>query len=234
MAEAAQWPNGVVSLTFDDGYLSQYTTARPYLDKYGYRGTAYVITETLWNHANFPGYFSLAQAQQLELGGWEIATHAYTAANHNAGYVSIGDTAALSDMQSGKAYLLQQGFKAPEQFSYPLGAFQAGTITNVARIFGTGRTISLTGSFPDETFPPANLTRLKAYPVSAASGIALAQTYITQAAANKEWLILLIHDVLTSASGSLQLSTANFQTLIDSLNSAGLPVRPISEVLKSG
>jgi peptidoglycan/xylan/chitin deacetylase (PgdA/CDA1 family) len=32
-----------VILTFDDGYKSQYTTAKPILDKYGYKGTFYVV-----------------------------------------------------------------------------------------------------------------------------------------------------------------------------------------------
>ena len=32
-----------VILTFDDGYKSQYTTAKPILDKYGFKGTFYVV-----------------------------------------------------------------------------------------------------------------------------------------------------------------------------------------------
>ncbi|MGA9298286.1 MAG: polysaccharide deacetylase family protein, partial [Nitrososphaeraceae archaeon] len=32
-----------VILTFDDGYKSQYTTVKPILDKYGYKGTFYVV-----------------------------------------------------------------------------------------------------------------------------------------------------------------------------------------------
>ena len=32
-----------VILTFDDGYKSQYTDAKPILDKYGYKGTFYLV-----------------------------------------------------------------------------------------------------------------------------------------------------------------------------------------------
>ena len=32
-----------VILTFDDGYKSQYTIAKPILDKYGFKGTFYVV-----------------------------------------------------------------------------------------------------------------------------------------------------------------------------------------------
>ena len=154
MTEPAQWPGGVVSLAFDDGYISQFQTAKPYMDKYGYRGTAYLITETLWNHSAYAGYLDLPSAQALEwYSGWEIAAHAYTAANHSAGYVSIGQSAALADMQAAKSYLRDQGFKAVEQFAYPLGVFDSGTLANTRRLFGSGRTISSVGGFPDETFP---------------------------------------------------------------------------------
>jgi hypothetical protein len=58
--------------------------------------------------------------------------------------------------------------------------------------------------------------------------------YITAAFNNKEWLILDFHDILAVASGSIQLSTAKFQTLMDFINTTGIPVRLISQVLKSG
>jgi peptidoglycan/xylan/chitin deacetylase (PgdA/CDA1 family) len=233
-AEPAQWPNGVVSISFDDGYLAQYTFANPYMDHYAFRGTLFLITETLWNHGAYPGYMSLQQVQALELNNWEASTHAHLAANHNAGYVAIGDAAAFNDMVAAKSYLVQQGFRAPEQFAYPLGVYQSGTFTSVLRLFGTGRTITYPASGPDETFPPANLSRLRALAVTASTTVATVQNYITAAKNNKEWLILCFHDFVASGATGNQILQADFQTIIDFINTTGIPVRPISEVLKSG
>jgi hypothetical protein len=236
MNESTAFSGGVVSLCFDDGFGAQSSIAAPYMDKYGFRGTAYIICETLFNNTAYPGYMNTGQVRNLEaFNGWEIASHAYTAANHNAGYTGIPDSSALGDMEAAKAYLTTQGFKAPDHFSYPLGVYNSTTIANVKTVFSTGRTISQVGGFPDETFPPAQFSRLRGFAVSETSGIVNPTTYVTQAAANKEWLILVFHNILNSgAAGSIQLSTAHFQTLMDSINTAGIPVMPVGEVLKSG
>ena len=235
MAEPVAWPNGVLSLCFDDGLISQFQTAKPYMDKYGFRATAYVITETLWNHGSFSGYYDIPTARALESeSGWEIGAHAYTAANHNASYTGISDAAALTDMQAAKAYLRAQGFKAPDHFAYPLGNFDSATVINAQTVFGSGRTISQLGGFPDETFPPAQISRLRSIAVSANSSIPTIEGYVTAAQANKEWLLLTMHDILTSASGNVQLSTANFQALMDFTAASGIQVMPVSEVLRAG
>lgn len=233
MNESAAFPNGVLSICFDDGYGSALTNAVPYMDKYGFRGTSFVICETLFNHASFPSYLSLAQASALEQeNGWEIGAHAFTAASHNSTYTGISDAAALADMQAAKSYLLAQGFKSPDIFAYPGGNFDAATVTNVRSLFSAGRTISQLGGFPDETPQPAIPSRIRGYAVSAVSGIANAQGFVTAAQANKEWLLLVFHDIQASASGNLQLSTANFQTLMDSVNSSGIQVMPVGDVMR--
>jgi peptidoglycan/xylan/chitin deacetylase (PgdA/CDA1 family) len=239
MPEPQAFPNGVVSLCFDDGYLSQYQVSAPQMDAYGYRGTGYLICETVFNYSSglYGNYMTEAMIQSLEAQNqWEFGSHAFTAANHNAGYVSIGDLAALADMRMAKLFLSNiLGTRAPDHFAYPLGAFDAATVANAAATFGSGRSISSIGGFPDETFPPATLPRLRSYVLSEANGIAAVPGYITEAAANREWLILTTHDVQASgAAGNLQFSLAHFQAVLADIAASGMPVLPISEVLKLG
>jgi peptidoglycan/xylan/chitin deacetylase (PgdA/CDA1 family) len=239
MPEPSAFPNGVVSLTFDDGYISASETAAPMMDAYGYRGTSFLIGQVVQGGGSAPyqNYMNIAQAQTLEAqNGWECGSHAWSATVHNEGYVVAGDTVALQDAASAKAFVTEQGFKVPWLHAYPLGAFDAGTILNTRELFGAARTISSLGGFPDETFPPAQLSRLRAFAVSEAanSGLANIEPFITAAQANHEWLIFCLHDIQASASGSLQFSTAHFATMLAYLQSTGIPVLPVSEVLEQG
>lgn len=235
VTETAAWPNGVVSLCFDDGYAAQYAVARPYMDKYGFQGTQYLICEVLFNHAAYPGYVNLAQAQALEyFSGWHVASHAYTVANHNAGYTGIADAAALADMERCKEYLNANGFRSPEQFAYPLGNYGAQTLVSARRLFRSARSISQVGGFPDETFPPADYGRLRCQTLGSANTLASAEAIIDRAFANKQWAILTFHDLVTTATTNLQWPVASFQSLVDYISAKGIPVRTVGDVLNAG
>ena len=63
------WP--VVSLSFDDGHISHFTTAYPLMKARNMRGMVNVITDRLAK----PVGMSLAQVRFLQQQGWEIGSH---------------------------------------------------------------------------------------------------------------------------------------------------------------
>lgn len=63
------WP--VVSLSFDDGHISHFTTAFPLLRARNMRGAVNVITDRL----AIPVGLSLAQVQFLQAQGWAVDSH---------------------------------------------------------------------------------------------------------------------------------------------------------------
>src|SRR3990167_7940374 len=66
---------GVVSITFDDAWLSQYDEARKKMDEYGFAGTAYIIPDNI-GAANFMTLQNLKDLQ--DKAGWDISAHHQT------------------------------------------------------------------------------------------------------------------------------------------------------------
>jgi|SRR5665647_1732782 len=64
----------LISITFDDGWESSYTTALPLLQKYGIHTTQYVLSGT----EKDPLYLSWAQITSIQKAGHEIACHSDT------------------------------------------------------------------------------------------------------------------------------------------------------------
>jgi len=69
-------PLNPVVLTFDDGYLDNYTHAYPILERYGFSGTFFIITGLVDKRTE--GYMSWDQIEELHSRGMEIGSHSYT------------------------------------------------------------------------------------------------------------------------------------------------------------
>jgi hypothetical protein len=61
----------MVSLTFDDGYMNDYTLLKPLLDSYGYKGTVYLHTEP--DHST--PRLTDTEIIQMHNEGWEFGSH---------------------------------------------------------------------------------------------------------------------------------------------------------------
>lgn len=206
---------GLVSITFDDANDSQFTTAEPYLDKYGYKGTFYIIPEEV----NTGGSMTQTQVETLHNQGHEVAMHGAT----NLSTFSLADL--QTELNEIKAYQIRYGFS--DNFSYPNGAYNDQIREEVSKRFSSSRNIS---------FLKNNTGYIDPYYINAVSmGSSTATSTLTgmidEAIANDEWLILNFHDIVTSASAETQLNTSKYQAVIDYLNTSGVQVMPVEQVL---
>ena len=62
----------VVILTFDDGYKSQYSNAKPILDKYGFKATFSIVCNYVGNGDN---RMTWEEIRSLRQEGHDIASH---------------------------------------------------------------------------------------------------------------------------------------------------------------
>jgi peptidoglycan/xylan/chitin deacetylase (PgdA/CDA1 family) len=101
--------NKFVILTFDDGYKSQYTNVNPILDKYGYKGTFYVVCN--YAEKEDKDRMNWNEIQELQKQGHDIESHSMSHAN-------LTDIPAYRvDIEIGvsKQCLVSQGFNVTIQ-----------------------------------------------------------------------------------------------------------------------
>lgn len=242
--------SAMVSFTFDDGYTSAVTRALPTLSKYGLTGTNYIITRCVGMSAvpntcranTDASYMTWAQIKQLQAAGWEIGSHTVTHPYLATSDATDGQpnvltpTQVTQELTQSKAALAAQGIVA-NAFSTPYGDYNNATLAQISKVYTSHRGFADTNS----NIWPYNDYLLNNYPVQAGVTVAQVKARIDAAIANKEWLVLTMHDIKTSPSTNpddYEYSTANLDQIaayVKSKQTAGLltPVN-ISKGLVTG
>lgn len=100
-------------ITFDDGYVDNYTNAFPILEKYRFTASVFMVTSYIGGE----GFMSWPQLKELSANGWEIEGHTV---NHP--YLSqMEKTSMLNELISSKETLEKGLAKKVKFFAYPYG-----------------------------------------------------------------------------------------------------------------
>lgn len=217
---------GVVSITCDDGWVSQYTEMRRKLDERRMPATAYIICDRI----DVAGFMSLGQVQALQdVSGWEVASHAFTLGVHDARFPNVPLDVLEDEFRAMKRWLADRGLRAAHHIAYPGGAFDAAVLRLVQKHFGSGRTIY---SPSRETLPPPAPPKLRAWSVTNTDTLAAVQAAVTRAAVNGEWLVLCFHQIVAAPTVSTQWAVADFNALVDFIAGADVDVRTVGDALR--
>jgi peptidoglycan/xylan/chitin deacetylase (PgdA/CDA1 family) len=166
-----------VSLTFDNGTVSQYTLGyQQALQPHGANATFFVNSGTIGASANI---MTWAQLSTLAGAGNDIGGKSVNATNLST---DPNPTAQVCD---DRAALQQHGLK-PVAFAYPGGAFNA-TVEGIVKNCGYGNarsagSLSPTGATYAETLPPKDWYATRAYAPSGQVSLANAKALVTGAA----------------------------------------------------
>jgi peptidoglycan/xylan/chitin deacetylase (PgdA/CDA1 family) len=228
LASAARAQPTVVTLTFDDGYDSHYTAAKPILAAHGMRGTFFIVS----NKIGSSGYMTWPQVAALATDGNEIGGH--TLDHSDLTKVSLSE--ARRQVCADRNALLGHGF-AVTDFAYPSGAFNA-TIESIVQQCGynSARSVLWYGSTCwspcTESIPPRDpyATTIVAFGndplANIESSIMTAETY-------GGWAQVLIHRVCDGcASGAMR--PADLSALLDWLApraAQGTVVETVADVI---
>ncbi|MDQ4013168.1 MAG: polysaccharide deacetylase family protein [Thermoproteota archaeon] len=124
----------VVILTFDDGYKSQYSNAKPILDKYGFKATFYIVCNYVGSGDN---RMTWEEIKLLQQEGHDIASHTM---NHDD-LSKLTPQEVEYEVAQSKQCLLEQGIN-PKSFAYPFngGSDDSSVINTVASHYELART----------------------------------------------------------------------------------------------
>lgn len=214
-----QAATGVVSLSFDDGYAEHLDAAR-WMAEYGFRGTAYVIPESLGQ----PSYLTLDQTRELSALGWEIAAH------HETPFTEIELGELDATVGAVQRFLRENGFaEDASHLAYPLGKQNDPGVRALVRDrFTTARMAG--GGF--ETLPPADPHLLRVMNVLNTTTPREIGAAAREAGAEGAWLILMFQFLPERADSPTAYAAADFRKALREIAASRVLVRPVGETWK--
>jgi len=215
-------PKPCVILTFDDMFVSQYSTAMPYLSGKGLNPTFFMNAGIFGSGTMSDNILSEAQVKAMAANGWLIANHTW---DHTL-LTSLTLQEQIDEITKDRAWLLTNtnGLGA-YIFATPGGAANANTITAMANTgikFCRGNTAfgpiwnpNLdNGTQSTYGLPMQNFDVKDTQTNTAAKMLDLIGQYF----ANNQSMIIVIHQITdTPQDGSTDISTTEFQALIDGI-----------------
>lgn len=124
----SEFPRRPLMLTFDDGYLDNFTNLLPLMRQYGYRGVLYLLGDFTIDHNQWDlladptepraALMSEAQKQAFVAAGWEIGAHTL----HHPHLPALPPAEAAAEISGSKAALEARLGTEVISFAYPYGA----------------------------------------------------------------------------------------------------------------
>ncbi len=210
---------GAVTLSFDDGLLSQYQNALPKLKSAGLKGTFYIISQQLADNG-FSGYDSKAQVAEIANAGNEIGAHTRT----HPDLPTLTQAQQQAEIVGSLQDLQAMNVGPITTFAYPYGDYNDTTLQIVKNAGFAAARSTITGYVT----PTVDKYQLPRQSVESSVTVTQAKQWIDTAVANKQWLILVFHSI---DSSGVQYSTTpdTFNQIVDYIVQKKVPVVTVSQ-----
>jgi peptidoglycan/xylan/chitin deacetylase (PgdA/CDA1 family) len=209
---------GIVSFTFDDGYLDQLEAARV-LSDYGMGATAYVMPRQV----GAPGYLDRTHLRLLaDEHGWEISAH------HATPFTDLTQRDLKSEIAYSFETLKELGFSASAgHLAYPLGKQNSPVVMRVVRDAFWSARLAAGGL---ETLPPADWHLLRAVNVLPTLSPREVLEAVQRAQESGEWAILMFHHLVESPRQDTDYTMADFEQVVRLVAESGASVMTVGQV----
>lgn len=220
----------LATVSWDDGYVEDYTEGFRYMSRYLMPATVYMIPEYM-DSTTVTNRLSKAQLLEMQEKGWEIGGH------HVGNNLKAFTEEQLHEMfKANIEWGREHGFENVS-YAYPGGEFgpldsdPSIMVEDIAQVYyQNARTISNTFH---ETLPVANPHRLRVRYITASQTVADVIADIDLAIANKEWIHIPFHTIVSGpATVSTEYNVDDFRAIIDHLANSGIEVVTVAEAMR--
>jgi len=225
----AQTGNPKVSFTFDDGFLSTFENALPILSSRNIPATAYITTSWIDSGTtgdNFPALnWDQVTALQNQYG-WEIGSHTVTHPQLNTLPIEQVD----QELTQSKDELAQHGINATS-FASPYGEVSDEVVAESLKTYHSHRGFTDRFDSRDNSYNNSNTTIQS---IEESTSIVDVQSWVDQALASGQWLILVLHNVAENYDPNYQWTTTNTELgqIADYIKQVGIPTMTVGQVVK--
>lgn len=217
---------GMVTLWFDDAWLSQYTVAAPILKEFGLAGAVAVPTGLIGGDR----YMNWAQLRALQHDGWEIVNHSV---RHDCTMQTWSREEIARELDAATKVLWTNKLPS-EHFVSPCGVQSKLLLEEVRERFVSFR--GAEGGYND--LATGDEFSLKAYSVADDMTVGEIKSAIDQATRDNVWVILVFHPVgeIPRAENrdkeTYSISEANFREVVSYIANSNIQVVLPSQALE--
>jgi peptidoglycan/xylan/chitin deacetylase (PgdA/CDA1 family) len=224
--DAARWNNPVISITFDDGWQSDYDNALYLLDRYNFKATFYVNTSTIETQ-----YFMTAQElHQLQNAGNEIGSHGYSHEDMS----TLNESYLDYQLRESRDYLRRAGLTI-NNFATPYGRSDPQVSWYARKYYNSLR--STEGGL--NTKQVTDLYSIKVFYVDKDTPLKDVQAAIDEAKQYNSWLVFVYHQVGATHTAGAATEPTNpnipvsvFSNQLDLIHNSDISVKTMAQVIK--
>lgn len=212
---------GLVSFTFDDSWLTDYTNVYPVLAKHNVLATHYALSGVNGN----TGRLTYDMLSELQGNHEQIAGH--TVNHYDLTTLAAADL--TSELTVSKQDLESNGLGPVLDFASPYGAYNAQVLAAAKQMYRSHRTVDAGYNAKDDW----DIYRLKVQSIRSTTTVADVDGWAAHVADEHTWLILVYHDVVSDSVVGTQYSakTADLDAQITAVQNRGLAIVTVQDAL---
>ncbi len=223
-AAAEPFATPMVTITFDDGWETQYTRALPLLREYDIDAVFYIVTRPVEESWNL--FMTEAQVRELREEGHALESHTVS----HLDLRTLDPAALASELEQARSWLQARfGDGVAHHFASPFGFYDEEVLAAARELYDSHRTVGMGRNFADD-----DPYELLSYDVHRDVTVAEVRGWLEETQRERSWIILTFHE-LTDGPPELttQLDVRDFETILADIVELGLPVVSVEEGVRA-